>query len=65
MFQGSILGYPLNSLIIENDGIKKLKAMLSSWIQYVQTKQKKGPSQDANELFTPEQRKHLESLGYL
>lgn len=30
MFQGSILGYPLNSLMIENDGIKKLKAMFNS-----------------------------------
>ncbi|MHC4158706.1 MAG: sulfatase [Planctomycetota bacterium] len=42
-----------------------LKALLSNWIKYVKTKEKQGSSHDASELFTPEQRKHLESLGYL
>jgi arylsulfatase A-like enzyme len=44
---------------------KRLEALLSKWISYVKTKHKTGPSQDESELFTPEQRKQLESLGYL
>ena len=44
---------------------KRLKALLSEWIDYVEAKQKRGPTQSEKELFTPEQRKQLESLGYL
>jgi len=42
-----------------------LKGLLSKWINYVKTKQKVGPAPDESELFTPEERKELESLGYL
>ena len=42
-----------------------LKGLLSKWINYVKTKQKVGPVPDESELFTPEERKELESLGYL
>lgn len=43
----------------------RLEVLLSRWLNYVKSKQKRGPVQDASELFTPEQRKQLESLGYL
>jgi len=42
-----------------------LERLLSKWLDYVKTKQKPGTIKDASELFTPEQRKQLESLGYL
>ncbi len=44
---------------------RTLNALLSKWVSYVKTKQNAGPPQDENDLFTPEQRKQLESLGYL
>jgi arylsulfatase A-like enzyme len=44
---------------------RRVEVLLSRWRDYVKTKQKAGPLQDAGELFTPEQRKQLESLGYL
>ena len=43
----------------------RLKALLSQWTDYVSAKQTAGPVYDERELFTPEQRKQLESLGYL
>lgn len=43
----------------------RLKALLASWIGYMNSKQVKGPAQDQTELFTPEQRKKLKALGYL
>jgi len=43
----------------------KLKALLSEWINYVEKKRIKGPQQDVNDLFTPEQREQLKSMGYL
>lgn len=48
---------------IEQD--RKLQALLMRWIKYTLKKQKPGPDRDSSDLFTPEQRKHLESLGYL
>jgi hypothetical protein len=42
-----------------------LKPLLSKWISYVSSKYVAGPAQEGRELFTPEQRKQLESLGYL
>lgn len=44
---------------------KMLRQLLSKWLNYVKTKQKVGPVPDESELFTPEQREQLESLGYL
>jgi arylsulfatase A-like enzyme len=44
---------------------RRVQVLLSRWLEYVKTKEKAGPVQDASELFTPEQRKQLESLGYL
>lgn len=44
---------------------RRVEVLLLRWLEYVKTKQKAGPVQDASELFTPEQRKQLESLGYL
>jgi arylsulfatase A-like enzyme len=44
---------------------RRLEVLLSRWLEYVKSKEKAGPVQDASELFTPEQRKQLESLGYL
>lgn len=43
----------------------RLKVLLSQWADYVSAKQTTGPVYDERELFTPEQRKQLESLGYL
>jgi len=43
----------------------RLKALLSQWTDYVSAKQTTGPVYDERKLFTPEQRKQLESLGYL
>lgn len=44
---------------------KMLRGLLSKWINHVKTKQRLGPTQDATELLTPDQREELESLGYL
>jgi len=44
---------------------RMLKGLLSKWINYVKTKQKVGPVPDESELLTPDERKELESLGYL
>ena len=45
---------------------KRLEALLLKWVKYVKTKRKRSPvQQDESELFTPEQRRQLESLGYL
>lgn len=58
--------YEQNDLSAQNsERNNRLKALLSNWINYVKTKQKLGPVYDESELFTPEQRKQLESLGYL
>jgi len=43
----------------------RLKALLSEWTDYVSARQTAGPVYDERQLFTPEQRKQLESLGYL
>lgn len=44
---------------------KRLEALLLRLIDYIRTKRKIGPLQNESELFTPEQRKQLKSLGYL
>ncbi len=44
---------------------RRLSALLSKWIDYVEIKQNKGQHQDENKLFTPEQIEQLKSLGYL
>jgi len=38
---------------------------LSKWDKHVKRRYRQGPEQNMDELFTPEQRKQLESLGYL
>jgi arylsulfatase A-like enzyme len=42
-----------------------LAAQLSNWVNYVTIQESKPTTQDEREIFTPEQRKQLESLGYL
>jgi arylsulfatase A-like enzyme len=49
----------------ESDENRLLRGLLSKWIKYVSSKTKDGPIHDQSDLFTPEQRKQLESLGYL
>jgi len=53
----------LSHLHLQQD--QQLKVLLSRYIAYVKSREKPGPTQDANKLFTPEQRQQLESLGYL
>jgi arylsulfatase A-like enzyme len=43
----------------------RLKALLSQWIDYASMQETRGPVYGEQELFTPEQRKQLKSLGYL
>ena len=49
----------------QSDLHKALALSLAQYTDYVEKKRKKGPIKDERELFTPEQRKQLESLGYL
>jgi arylsulfatase A-like enzyme len=44
---------------------KRLALLLSQWMEYVAKKRQKGPEVNENELFTPEQREELKSMGYL
>jgi arylsulfatase A-like enzyme len=48
-----------------DEGAERLEALLRDWMVHASRKQRLGPSQDPRELFTPEQRKQLEALGYL
>lgn len=45
-----------------NEQNRKLEILLS---RYMKTRKKPSSTQDANELFTPEQKEQLKSLGYL
>ena len=55
-----------NNLANTGNKINKTLAMLlSQYISYVEKKQRLAPAQDQIDLFTPEQRKQLESFGYL
>ncbi len=44
---------------------KTLAKLLTQYITHVEKKTKKSPTKDESELFTPEERRRLESLGYL
>ncbi len=58
--------YERNDLSSRKSKINKTLAVsLSQYIDYVGKKQKRGPTKDASELFTPEERRRLESLGYV
>ncbi len=54
-----------NLLSQQSDQNKRLEELLSTWVSYIETKREAGPTMDVRELFTPEQREQLESLGYL
>jgi arylsulfatase A-like enzyme len=54
-----------NLLDQNRKGDKTLTDLLSKWANYMDEKQGQGPVQQGEELLTPEQRKKLETLGYL
>ena len=49
----------------QNAEDRMMESLLSEWIKYVEAKQEADSAGDTTDLFTPEQKERLKSLGYL